>query len=155
VRAYDTDGAYVGMALLPWSISIPHEEVTFATDSAAIAPTEAPKLEASYKLITDALVKYRELGAIKLFIAGRTDSVGNAGYNLKLSQRRAQAIAGWFRKRGLKVPVLFEGFGEQALQVPTPDETDEPRNRRVDYFLALDEPPLKTNNFRPVWKRAP
>jgi outer membrane protein OmpA-like peptidoglycan-associated protein len=155
VRAYDSAGAYVGLALLPWSISIPHEEVTFATDSATIAPSEAPKLEASYKLITEALVKYRELGAIKLFIAGRTDSVGNPGYNLKLSQRRAQAIAGWFRKRGLKVPVLFEGFGEQALLVPTPDETDEPRNRRVDYFLSLDEPALKTTNFRPAWKRVP
>jgi outer membrane protein OmpA-like peptidoglycan-associated protein len=155
VRAYDSDGAYVGLALLPWSISIPHEEVTFATDSAAIAAAEAPKLEASYKLISAALVKYRELGAIRLFIAGRTDSVGNPGYNLKLSMRRAQAIAGWFRKRGLKVPVLFEGFGEQALLVPTPDETDEPRNRRVDYFLAIDEPPLKTTGFRPTWKRSP
>jgi outer membrane protein OmpA-like peptidoglycan-associated protein len=155
VRAYDSAGAYVGLALLPWSISIPHEEVTFATDSAVIAPTEAPKLEASYKLITEAVAKYHELGAIKLFIAGRTDSVGAAAYNLKLSQRRAQAIAGWFRKRGLKVPVLFEGFGEQALLVPTPDETDEPRNRRVDYFLSLDEPALKTTNFRPAWKRVP
>jgi outer membrane protein OmpA-like peptidoglycan-associated protein len=155
VRAYDSDGAYVGLALLPWSISIPHEEVTFATDSATIAPAEVPKLEASHKLITEALVKYREIGAIKLFIAGQTDSVGAAAYNLKLSMRRAQAIAGWFRKRGLKVPVLFEGFGEQALRVPTPDQTDEPRNRRVDYFLAVDEPQIKTTNFRPVWKRAP
>jgi outer membrane protein OmpA-like peptidoglycan-associated protein len=155
VRAYDTDGVYVGYALTPWSLASPHEEVTFATDSAAIAPSEEPKLEASLKLISDALVKYREVGAIKLFVAGRTDTVGGQAHNLKLSQRRAQSLAAWFRKHALKVPVFFEGFGEQAPLVPTPDETDEPRNRRVDYFLSVDEPVLKTLGFRPTWKRVP
>jgi outer membrane protein OmpA-like peptidoglycan-associated protein len=155
VRAYDSDGAYVGYALTPWSISIPHDDVNFATDSATITAGEAPKLEASLKLIGDALVRYREMGAIKLFIAGRTDTVGGREYNLKLSQRRAQAIASWFRKHGLKAPILFEGFGEQAPLVPTPDQTDEPRNRRADYFLSVDEPAVKTTGFRPSWKRLP
>jgi len=33
------------------------------------------------------------------------------------------------------------------------DEVDEPRNRRVDYILSIDEPTFKTSGFRPAWKR--
>jgi outer membrane protein OmpA-like peptidoglycan-associated protein len=154
VRAYDAAGYWVGQALIPWSVSIPHEEVTFATDSAAIEPGQTGKLEASYQLVSDALARHRDLGPIKLFIAGHTDTVGATGYNFQLSQRRARAIAGWFRKRGLKVPIFYEGFGESSLRVATADETDEPRNRRADYILAVEEPPLRPATFRPSWKRA-
>jgi outer membrane protein OmpA-like peptidoglycan-associated protein len=155
LRAYDRDGLWVGVALIPWSVTIPHEEVNFATDSAAITPVEAPKLEGSLKLISEAVAKHHNLGPIKLFIAGHTDTVGAASYNLRLSQRRAQAIAGWFRNHGLRLPIYYEGFGEQALLVATPDETDELRNRRVDYILAIDEPPLASQSFHPVWKSIP
>ena len=153
LRAYDADGYYVGLALIPWSVTIPHEEVNFATDSAVITAAEAPKLEGSLKLINDSLARHHNLGPIKLFIAGHTDTVGATAYNLRLSQRRAQSIAGWFRKHGLRLPIYYEGFGEQSLLVATPDETDEPRNRRVDYILAVEEPPLK--GPRPSWKPIP
>ena len=152
VRSVDTEGASYTYTLTPWFVSIPHEEVNFATDSAVVTPGEAPKLEASLKLINDALVKHREVGSIKLFVVGHTDTVGNAAYNLKLSQARAQSISAWFRKRGLRIPIYFEGLGEQSLLVSTPDETDERRNRRCEYILGLESPPLKAVGFRPTWK---
>ena len=152
VRVSDPTGAFQSFSLFPWSIYIPHEEVTFATDSAAIAPTETPKLQLSLLKISDALAKHSDLGAIKLYIAGHTDTVGAAKYNLGLSLKRAQAIAGWFRKSGLRIPIAFEGFGEQALRIATPDNTDEPRNRRVDYILSVEDPVLRATDFRPVWK---
>jgi hypothetical protein len=37
--------------------------------------------------------------------------------------------------------------------VKTADEVDEPRNRRVDYILSIDEPVMKTTGFRPAWRR--
>jgi mono/diheme cytochrome c family protein len=43
-----------------------------------------------------------------------------------ISRARAQSIASWFRHRGLKIAIAFEGFGESALLIKTPDETDEP-----------------------------
>jgi outer membrane protein OmpA-like peptidoglycan-associated protein len=143
------------VSLYPWSVHIPHEEVTFATDSATIAAAESPKLEASYARIAEALAKHKNLGPIRLYIAGHTDTVGAPAYNLSLSQRRAQAIAAWFRKRGLRLPVLYEGFGEFAPLVGTPDQTDEPRNRRVDYILAVEDPVLKATRHRAAWKRLP
>jgi outer membrane protein OmpA-like peptidoglycan-associated protein len=145
-------GAFRSFSLFPWSVYIPHEEVNFATDSSAIAASEAPKLQASLTKIGDALAKHKDLGAIKLYIAGHTDTVGAAKYNLGLSLKRAQAIADWFRKNGLRIPIAFEGFGEQALRITTPDNTDEPRNRRVDYILSVEDPVLKATDFRPVWK---
>lgn len=156
VRAVDIDGFFADVSLYPWSVYIPHEEVAFATDSAAIAASEAPKLAASLAKISGALKLRRGLGAVKLFIAGHTDSAGAPAYNLNLSRRRAQEIARWFRSHGLRLPIAYEGFGEHALLVPTPDETSEPRNRRVDYILAIDEPAMKAaGSFHPTWKGVP
>jgi len=151
--AYDKDGAYKGVAIVPWSVSIPHEEVNFRRDSADIDDSEKPKLEASLVKVTEAVASHKDLGRITLFIAGHTDTVGTAAYNAQLSRARAQSIASWFRRRGLKIGIAFEGFGESALLIKTPDETDEPRNRRVDYILAVDEPVMKTTGLRPAWKR--
>jgi outer membrane protein OmpA-like peptidoglycan-associated protein len=78
--------------------------------------------------------------------------VGAAKYNLGLSLKRAQSIAGCFRKNGLRIPIAFEGYGEQALRIATPDNTDEPRNRRVDYILSVEDSVLGAKDFRPVWK---
>jgi outer membrane protein OmpA-like peptidoglycan-associated protein len=152
---HDVDGFFAGVSLYPWSVYIPHEEVSFATDSAAITAGEQPKLEASLARIAEALARHKDLGPIKLFIAGHTDTVGKPAYNVALSQRRAQAIAGWFRKRGLRLPIFYEGFGEHAPLVATRDETDEARNRRVDYILAVEEPALKATQWKPGWKRLP
>jgi outer membrane protein OmpA-like peptidoglycan-associated protein len=154
VFAYDVDGYYKGIAITPWTVFIPHEEVAFQFDSARIEESERPKLEASFARVTQALATHPQL-RVTLFVAGHTDTVGEAGYNLRLSRQRAQAIARWFRQRGLKIPIGFEGFGESALLVKTADEVDEPRNRRVDYILSVDEPVLKASGFRPSWNRIP
>jgi outer membrane protein OmpA-like peptidoglycan-associated protein len=151
IRITDPTGTFQSLSFSPWMITIPHEEVVFATDSAVIAPTEAPKLTTSLTLIREAMKK--NPGVIpKLFIAGHTDTVGAVPYNLSLSRKRAQAIAGWFRKNGLAIAIAFEGFGEHALRVITPDNTDEARNRRVDYILSVEEPALNATDFHPVWK---
>ncbi len=152
IKVSDASGAYKSFALYPWSVTIPHEEVNFATNSAAITPAEAPKLQASLEKIADALAKHKDLGPIKLYVAGHSDSVGAAPYNLDLSRKRAQSIASWFRKSGLRIPIAHEGFGEFAPLIATPDNTAEARNRRVDYILSIEDPVLKATNFQPVWK---
>ncbi|HEY2409783.1 MAG TPA: OmpA family protein [Polyangiaceae bacterium] len=150
--AYDKDGVFKGVAITPWSLSIPHQEVNFRRDSSAIDDPEKPKLEASLVTITEAVKAHENLGAITLFIAGHTDTVGPASHNLTLSRSRARAIASWFAQHGLKLGIAFEGFGESALLIKTADEVDEPRNRRVDYILAMREPIMKTSGFHPAWK---
>jgi outer membrane protein OmpA-like peptidoglycan-associated protein len=158
VRAYDTQGAWVGVQLLPWFVAIPHEDVNFKSAEASIEDAETPKLEAAFAKLNEVLAKDaahgRQHPGITLFIAGHTDTVGNATYNLKLSQARARAIAAWFRKRGVRMPIAYEGFGETAPAVKTADNVDEPKNRRVDYILS-DDPPRYGGGFAPAWKRVP
>jgi outer membrane protein OmpA-like peptidoglycan-associated protein len=154
VFGYDDEGAYKGIAITPWAVSIPHEEVNFRRDSAEIDDAEKPKLEASFAKVVEVVGAHKDLGRIALYIAGHTDSVGAPAYNLQLSRSRAQAIAAWFKKRGLRMPIAYEGFGESSLLVKTADEVDEAQNRRVDYILSLEEPIFRTSGFRPAWKRA-
>jgi outer membrane protein OmpA-like peptidoglycan-associated protein len=158
VHAYDAQGNWVGVQLAPWFVPIPHEDVNFKTDSADIQDAEAPKLEAAYAKLEEVLAKDKEHGrmhpGITLYIAGHTDTVGSASHNLKLSQDRARSIAAWFRKRGVKLPISYEGFGETSPEVKTADNVDEPRNRRVDYVLS-DGPPTYSAGFKPSWKRIP
>jgi outer membrane protein OmpA-like peptidoglycan-associated protein len=135
-----------------WSVNVPHQEINFETDKATIRRSEAPKLEDSMKRIRAAVEAYRGGGKVQLFVAGHTDTQGSASYNLDLSRRRAQAIAAWFVKNGLTIPVAFDGFGESALLVPTADEVDEPRNRRVDYILSVEPPSLKKSGRTGAWK---
>jgi outer membrane protein OmpA-like peptidoglycan-associated protein len=158
VRTYDAHGSWVGVEIAPWFVPIPHEDVNFKTGSAEIEAPEAPKLEAAYAKLDEVLAKDKAHGhmhpGITLYIAGHTDTVGSAAHNLKLSQDRARSIAAWFRKRGVRLPISYEGFGETSPEVKTADNVDEPRNRRVDYVLS-DGPPTYSAAFRPSWKRIP
>lgn len=155
LRMYDRDEHYIDQEYSAWFVPIPHEEVNFHTDSSDIDAAEVPKLDAALAKVQEVLTKdkAREHKGLTLYVAGHTDTVGNAGYNLRLSQARAQSIARWFRQKGVRIPIAYEGFGESALRVQTPDETDEPRNRRADYIIADDAPPLKAVGFKPAWKR--
>jgi outer membrane protein OmpA-like peptidoglycan-associated protein len=143
LRATSSDGAHAGVRLVPWSVHIAHEEIVFETGKAEIRPSEAQKLDASYQKIIDAVATVRKAEpdlAIKLYIAGHTDTVGSAADNRKLSLARARAIAAWFHDRGLPLPIAYAGFGEDAPKVKTPDNTDAAANRRADYILGVEEP---------------
>jgi outer membrane protein OmpA-like peptidoglycan-associated protein len=157
LRAYDARGAWTAVELAPWFVPIPHEDVNFATDSSDIGGGESPKLEAAFAKLNEVLEKDRgrQHPGLTLYIAGHTDTVGGEGYNLKLSQARARSIGAWFRKRGVRMPIAYEGFGESSPVVKTADNVDEARNRRADYILSDDPPSFKTTGFRPAWKRIP
>jgi outer membrane protein OmpA-like peptidoglycan-associated protein len=161
VRATDTQGRYVGVALTPWQVRVPHEDVNFRTDSADIDAGELGKLDDAYQRLVEILAGIKthhneeEFRSLTLFISGHTDTVGSTASNLRLSQARARAIAAWFRGKGVRIPIAYEGFGETSLRVSTADQVDEPRNRRSDYIVSPDEPYFKTTGFRPVWKRVP
>ncbi|MBU8899197.1 OmpA family protein [Corallococcus sp. M34] len=151
LKAFDTADFYTGVDVFPWQVDIPHEEVGFASNRADVPAAERAKLDTTYGLIRDALVKYGRFAALRLYVVGHTDTVGGADDNRALSLRRARSLAAAFRQRGLRVPVFYEGFGEQSLAVRTPDETAEARNRRAEYIIAVEEPSLKDAPFTPRW----
>jgi OOP family OmpA-OmpF porin len=66
-------------------------------------------------------------------VTGYTDTVGTSPLNDALSLDRATAVRNLLIERGLKPDsVVAAGRGKRELLVATPDETPEPRNRRVE-----------------------
>ncbi|HUU03558.1 MAG TPA: OmpA family protein [Myxococcota bacterium] len=151
--AHGTDGIFEDLELVPWSYSIPHQEVEFETGKWEIRNGEKPKLNSSYALLQKGLAKYGKLLDARLYVAGHTDTVASADYNLQLSEKRALAIAGYFRGQGFKRPIYYQGYGERGLKLSTPDETDEPRNRRAEYVLAAEPPAMNVPGSAAHWKR--
>lgn len=74
--------------------------------------------------------------AVDVSIIGHTDTVGKAEQNEALALKRAQSIAELIKKKGLQVHALsVESHGERNQLFKTPDETSEPRNRRVEVSI--------------------
>ena len=159
ITLYDSDGNFSKIDLYPWAVSVPHDEVSFRSASADIDPGERGKLDESLRKIKavidrveSALRLFREKGVSaspptpKLYVAGHTDTVGPDGDNLVLSRNRARAIAAYFQKQGIPLQLYFAGCGERQLRAKTADNVDDVRNRRADYTLALDAPPLPTGS---------
>lgn len=136
----DTTGGSATIELFPWQLDVPHEEVSFESGKWEIAENELPKLERALTAVETAIRRYGEVVDIKLYVIGYTDTVGNRKANRRLSLHRARSIAGYFAKKGVRVPIAYAGFGEDLLAVPTADGTDEIRNRRARYILAAEEP---------------
>lgn len=68
----------------------------------------------------------------ELVVTGHTDTKGSITSNDALSLRRAQQVREMYIERGFPAArIEAVGRGERELAVPTPDDTDEPRNRRV------------------------
>ena len=89
-------------------------------------PATAPD---PYTGLVTALEGFEAPGQIR--IEGHTDAVGNAAYNLALSDRRAESVALALTEY-FDVPpenLVIQGYGEYDLKVPT--EASEQENRRV------------------------
>jgi len=145
LRIVAADGTVSNLELIPWSVSIDHEDVNFATDSAVIDATESGKLDSSVTKIAEVVKRSEKFMKMTLYVAGHTDTVGANAKNRKLSLDRARSIAAYFRKQGIKLPIAFAGFGEEVLKVKTADSTDERANRRADYVIgpSAGAPPFK------------
>jgi outer membrane protein OmpA-like peptidoglycan-associated protein len=73
---------------------------------------------------------------VDVSIIGHTDTQGKADANTALALRRAEAVETLLKSQGMQASaVLVESHGESNLLVPTPDETPEPRNRRVEIVI--------------------
>ena len=69
--------------------------------------------------------------ATRVIVVGHTDTSGSPAYNVRLSERRAKAVADALVGQGVGAGALqVDWKGETQLAVPTPDGTKEPLNRR-------------------------
>jgi iron complex outermembrane receptor protein len=70
-------------------------------------------------------------------VTGHTDTVGSDAYNMRLSRRRAEAVAAQLEKDGIpSSEIAIFAKGKKDLLVPTADGVKEPQNRRVQIVYA-------------------
>jgi len=101
--------------------------INFDTAKSDIKPESEPAIDQIAKLLTND-------PALKVYIVGHTDMVGDAAANVKLSQARAQAvIANLVSKHGIAAARLI-AFGAGPYAPVASNKTDEgrARNRRVE-----------------------
>jgi OmpA-OmpF porin, OOP family len=69
----------------------------------------------------------------ELIIVGHTDTVGSLESNDQLSKRRAEALKQKLVEQGIASDrIATIGRGKRQLLVPTADQVDEPKNRRLE-----------------------
>jgi len=102
--------------------------VNFASGSANVSTQAAAALTALGRALSSP-----DLRPFRFQIEGHTDTEGDTGLNMALSQRRAEAVRDFLLKGFGIAParLVAVGFGESQLLVPTPDKMPEARNRRV------------------------
>jgi peptidoglycan-associated lipoprotein len=90
----------------------------------------------SEALIPEILAAAEKRPAPDVSVIGHTDTVGNSDTNEKLGLQRAQSVAELIRSAGLQVHDLtIASHGKRNLLVATPDNTPEPKNRRVEITI--------------------
>jgi outer membrane protein OmpA-like peptidoglycan-associated protein len=101
----------------------------FQEGSTSLAPGSEPELKRVFDEIA------RRPGA-EVQITGHTDTVGSQADNDALSLKRAQEVREALIRQGLSPAISRPtGRGERELLIPTPDNTPEPRNRRVEIIV--------------------
>jgi OmpA-OmpF porin, OOP family len=98
--------------------------VYFDFDSAALSDEAMAILDAA----APGIASYTSLE-----VAGHADRAGDDAYNVRLSERRAQAVADYLSAAGLAASSMhLEAYGETVPLKATDDGVAEPANRRVE-----------------------
>ncbi|MBT2186216.1 OmpA family protein [Sphingobium nicotianae] len=104
--------------------------ITFATNKSDIQPQFRPTLDE----VAATLAEYPKT---MIDVLGHTDSDGSEAYNQKLSEQRAQSVAGYLTGHGIApVRLATKGYGE--MQPIASNETPEGKaqNRRVEIKIV-------------------
>ena len=87
----------------------------------------------SRALVPQVLQAVKDFPNPDVTVIGHTDTTGNAASNVELGLRRANMVRQLLLDAGLQGSIVeATSHGEADPLVPTPDETAEPRNRRVE-----------------------
>ena len=123
--------------LTPSNIAIT-DQVQFETAKADLKPM-------SFSLLDEVVTVMKANPQIELVeIGGHTDSTGNADFNRKLSQQRAESVLKYIASKGIKKDRLeAKGFGPDVPIADNATPDGQAANRRVE-FNIVKQGPIKT-----------
>ena len=98
------------------------------------------------QILDRAAEQYAATGQTSIALAGHADKSGKDDYNVRLSQRRADAVKAYMATKGVPDSVITtEAFGESRPLVDTADGVREPQNRRVEITFGGTPQAAATN----------
>lgn len=91
---------------------------------------------ASTKIIPQVLATAIKRNSQDISVIGHTDTAGNPAYNLRLSTQRAKSITKTLVNKGIDAQFIKStSHGENNPLIPTKDNVNEPKNRRVEIVI--------------------
>lgn len=107
-------------------------DVNFDSDKTVIKPTDVASVENVYALL-------KAYPKVVIELRGHTDNANRTGdpdYNLKLSQRRADAVRDYLLKKGIEPQrVTARGFGDTHPVADNTTEEGRAANRRTEFVI--------------------
>ncbi|HYW94667.1 MAG TPA: OmpA family protein, partial [Bacteroidales bacterium] len=96
-------------------------------------------IEGSYPEL-DRLLRFLEKNAdVRIKINGYADNIGSRGYNLRLSQKRSEAVREYLVLEGIASDrIECEGFGFEKPIRENDSEENRQLNRRVEFVVLAD-----------------
>ena len=102
------------------------EGVQFDNDKATLRPE-------AFAILDKVAIGLKDWGDVNIEVAGHTDSKSDDEYNLKLSQRRAEAVRDYLISKGISADRLTaKGYGESKPIADNETEEGRFKNRRVE-----------------------
>jgi OmpA-OmpF porin, OOP family len=124
-------------ALQPIQFARISEGVTLILNSIFFDLNKADLKPESFPELNQMIAMLKERSGMIVEISGHTCSLGSAGYNMKLSVRRAEAVKNFMIENGIEASrVVTVGHGKSRPLVSNDDEEGRSLNRRVEFKIV-------------------
>ncbi len=124
-----------GLVLIRNGMIVILQPVFFATNRDRI-------LRPSFRVLSAVVSALRVQPEIRrIGVEGHTDDVGSDADNMRLSQRRAEAVSAWLTHHGIEAGrVEARGYGTSHPIVPNHSTSGRAANRRVEFHILDPQP---------------
>lgn len=100
---------------------------------------EANISDADKAVLDDAAAKLKASPGTKIEVNGFCDAIGSEEYNLRLSRRRADAVASYLEEQGISpTRLIVQGFGKSHFVASNDTADGRAQNRRVE-LVPVDQ----------------
>ncbi|QEC67790.1 OmpA family protein [Panacibacter ginsenosidivorans] len=101
-----------------------------SAELSTVAKTDLDKLAGVF-------VQYPETN---ILVEGHTDDTGSDDYNMKLSEKRANAVTGYLENKGLAATrFTVKWYGETQPKYPNDSDSNRVKNRRVELAIYAND----------------
>lgn len=106
-----------------------HYTLYFLNDSTTL-------IESSVRTFEEALTSIKKINPAEISVVGHTDRIGTREQNLRLGFDRASQVKQLLMRGGIDSEIIeITSHGEDNPLIKTRDDTNEPRNRRVEIVV--------------------